>query len=143
MVIRQKRESQNGCFKKIKHVKSSKKRTFLTPWYPLLPTVSEAIKMKENIWVKLGNIFLGAFLYRGVCVMTMSTLCKKMSFNKTWGCYIGRRLSRELSENFCINLRQNTRPWDTKSLRRTYHILIISRFTVGLVLAQFGSLRVL
>ena len=26
-------ESQNGCFKKTKHVKFSKKRTFLTPWY--------------------------------------------------------------------------------------------------------------
>ena len=31
-VIRQKGKSQNGCFKKIKHVKFSKKRTFLTPW---------------------------------------------------------------------------------------------------------------
>ena len=30
-VIRQKGESQNGCFKKAKHVKFSKKRTFLTP----------------------------------------------------------------------------------------------------------------
>ena len=26
-------ESQNGCLKKTKHVKFSKKRTFLTPWY--------------------------------------------------------------------------------------------------------------
>ena len=26
-------ESQNGCFKKIKHAKFSEKRTFLTPWY--------------------------------------------------------------------------------------------------------------
>ena len=26
-------ESQNGCFKKTKHAKFSKKRTFLTPWY--------------------------------------------------------------------------------------------------------------
>ena len=32
-VIRQKDEYQNGCFKKIKHAKFSKKRTFLTPWY--------------------------------------------------------------------------------------------------------------
>ena len=31
-VIRQKGESQNGCFKKTKHVKFSEKRTFLTPW---------------------------------------------------------------------------------------------------------------
>ena len=32
-VIRQKGESQNGCFKKTKHAKFSEKRTFLTPWY--------------------------------------------------------------------------------------------------------------
>ena len=38
-VIRQKGQSQNGCFKKTKHVKFSEKRTFLTPWYThiLLP----------------------------------------------------------------------------------------------------------
>ena len=38
LVIRQKGESQTGCFKKIKHVKFSDKRTFLTPWYALLGT---------------------------------------------------------------------------------------------------------
>ena len=32
-VIRQQGESQNGCFKKTKHAKFSKKRTFFTPWY--------------------------------------------------------------------------------------------------------------
>ena len=32
-VLRQKGESQNGCFKKTKHTKFSEKRTFLTPWY--------------------------------------------------------------------------------------------------------------
>ena len=32
-VIRQKGESQNRCFKKIKHAKFSEKRTFFTPWY--------------------------------------------------------------------------------------------------------------
>ena len=31
--IRQKCESQNGCYKKIKHAKFPEKRTFLTPWY--------------------------------------------------------------------------------------------------------------
>ena len=38
-VIRQKGESQNGCYKKTKHIKFSEKRTFLTPWYThaLLP----------------------------------------------------------------------------------------------------------
>ena len=30
--IRQKGKFQNGCFKKTKHVNSSEKRTFLTPW---------------------------------------------------------------------------------------------------------------
>ena len=29
--IRQKGESQNGCFKKVKHAKISEKQTFLTP----------------------------------------------------------------------------------------------------------------
>ena len=32
-VIRQKGQSQNGCFKKKKHAKFPEKRTFLTPWY--------------------------------------------------------------------------------------------------------------
>ena len=32
-VIRQKGESQNGCFKKRKHAKFSEKRRFLTLWY--------------------------------------------------------------------------------------------------------------
>ena len=32
-VIRQKGESRKGCFRKTKHIKFSKKRTFLTPWY--------------------------------------------------------------------------------------------------------------
>ena len=34
-VIRQKGESQKGCFKKTKRAKFSEKRTFLTPWYAL------------------------------------------------------------------------------------------------------------
>ena len=32
-VIRQKGESQNGCFKKTKYAKFSEKQTVLTPWY--------------------------------------------------------------------------------------------------------------
>ena len=31
--IRQKGQSQNSCFKKTKHAKSSKKQAFPTPWY--------------------------------------------------------------------------------------------------------------
>ena len=33
LVVRQKGEPENGCYKKAKHVKISEKRTFLTPWY--------------------------------------------------------------------------------------------------------------
>ena len=33
LVIRQKGESQKGCFKKTKHAKFWEKRTFLTTWY--------------------------------------------------------------------------------------------------------------
>ena len=32
-LIRQKGESQNGCFRKAKHAKFSEKQIFLTPWY--------------------------------------------------------------------------------------------------------------
>ena len=32
-VIRQKGESQNGCYKKTKHAKFSEKRIFLASWY--------------------------------------------------------------------------------------------------------------
>ena len=38
-VIREKGESQNGCFKKTKHVKFSEKRTFLSPWLKLRITL--------------------------------------------------------------------------------------------------------
>ena len=37
-IIRQKGESQNGCFKKTKHAKLSENRTFLTPWYAHIRT---------------------------------------------------------------------------------------------------------
>ena len=33
LVIRQKGKSQDACFRKTKHAKFPKKRTFLTPWY--------------------------------------------------------------------------------------------------------------
>ena len=32
-VITQKREYQNGCYKKTKHAKISEKLTIITPWY--------------------------------------------------------------------------------------------------------------
>ena len=34
-VIRQKGQSQNGCYKKTKLTKFSNKETFLTPWYEM------------------------------------------------------------------------------------------------------------
>ena len=43
-VIRQKGESQNGCFKITKHVKFSKKRTFLAPDMHTYVCVSEGKK---------------------------------------------------------------------------------------------------
>ena len=43
-VIRQKGESQNGCFKKTKHVKFSEKRTFLTSWYGV-----RNVRFSENL----------------------------------------------------------------------------------------------
>ena len=41
-IIRQNGKSQNGCFKKTKHVKFSGKRTFLTPWY-------KHVRFSENL----------------------------------------------------------------------------------------------
>ena len=38
LVIRQKGDSQNGCFEKTKHTKVSEKRTFLTSWYAHVQT---------------------------------------------------------------------------------------------------------
>ena len=42
-VISQKGESQNRCFKKTKHTKFTKKRTFLTPWYAHVPFLRFAL----------------------------------------------------------------------------------------------------
>ena len=47
-VIRQKDESRNGCFKKTKHAKSFKKRTFLTPDTHTYDT--------HSIWYFLRNV---------------------------------------------------------------------------------------
>ena len=48
-VIRQKDESQNGCFKRTKHAKFSEKRTFLTLWYA--SSISEHISHCNGIVV--------------------------------------------------------------------------------------------
>ena len=52
-VIRRKGESQNGCFKKTKHIKFSEKRTFLTVWYAhvrlfVLTAKSAFLKMSKD-----------------------------------------------------------------------------------------------
>ena len=53
-VIRQKGESQSGCFKKTKHVQFPEKRTFLTPWH--------AHRVRTRVWEmfvfrKIGRAF--------------------------------------------------------------------------------------
>ena len=57
-VIRQKGESQNGCFKKTKHAKFSEKRTFLTPWYALTQHILNLPMQAKNhknlyIWCQI------------------------------------------------------------------------------------------
>ena len=42
--LRQKSESQNGCFKKTKDAKFSEKRTFLTLWYAHLRRLERLLK---------------------------------------------------------------------------------------------------
>ena len=44
-VIRWKGESENGCLKKTKHVKFSEKRTFLIPWFALLPYYRQSVTL--------------------------------------------------------------------------------------------------
>ena len=55
-VIRQIGESQNGCYKKTKHVKFYEKRTFLTPWYVhirnLTVNIQDSIKIAMNWLLK-------------------------------------------------------------------------------------------
>ena len=67
-VIRQKGESQNGGNKKAKHAKSSKKRTFFTPWYAHVHIIwSDIVYLSRPYHVKffegcLPQISLGPFL---------------------------------------------------------------------------------
>ena len=61
-VIRQKSESQNGCFKKTKHVKFSEKRTFLPPDKHMYGCVSRGKKCS----------FFGKF--EVLCVLESSVL---------------------------------------------------------------------
>ena len=48
-VIRQKGESQNGCFKKTKHAKFSEERTFLTPWNARAYQGVRNVRFLENL----------------------------------------------------------------------------------------------
>ena len=54
LVIRQKRESQNGCFKKTKHAKFSEKWTFLTLWYAHVRTCAYQGVRNVRFFGKLG-----------------------------------------------------------------------------------------
>ena len=56
-VIRQKSESQNGCFKKTKHAKFSKKRTFLTPWYALFSCIQT--EYRDLLWIQENSEYQG------------------------------------------------------------------------------------
>ena len=48
-VIRQKGESQNGCFKKTKHAKFFEKRTFLASWYARAYQGVRNVRFSENL----------------------------------------------------------------------------------------------
>ena len=50
-VIRQKGESQNGCFEKTKHAEFSETRTFFTLWYPIFypPQEVKNVRFSENL----------------------------------------------------------------------------------------------
>ena len=53
-VIRQKGESQKGCYKKTKHAKFSEKWTFLTPWYTHVRTCAYQMGKKCLFFGKFG-----------------------------------------------------------------------------------------
>ena len=55
LVIRQKGESQNGCFEKTKQAKFSEKRTSLTPWYAHVRVRIRGLEMFviRKIWLAL------------------------------------------------------------------------------------------
>ena len=59
-VIRQKGESQNGCFKKTKHTKFSENWTFLTPWYAhvkfIIIDAGDFTKTKKEKISRVGKI---------------------------------------------------------------------------------------
>ena len=47
--IRQKGESQNGCFKKTNHAKFSEKRIFLTPWHTHVRNIWTIIHTEKTV----------------------------------------------------------------------------------------------
>ena len=67
LVIRQKGESQNGCFRKTRHAKFSEKRTFLTPWYARVH-----MKMEHwNLWIILGLCIIFIISCKCHCVKSV------------------------------------------------------------------------
>ena len=82
MVMRQKGESQNICFKKTKHVKFSKKRTFLNPWYAQVRTCAyqavKNVRFSENLGIGVKDVF------RKICVSGG----KNIRFSVNFTCFV-------------------------------------------------------
>ena len=94
-LIRQKGESQNGCFRKAKHAKFSEKQIFLTPWYTHVRVFQE--KKARQIFPK-NEHFLTPFVFlkhpfwdSSFCLIThvtwgiLSQLCQDLTSNKRDG----------------------------------------------------------
>ena len=79
-LIRQKGESQNGRFKKTRHVKFLEKRTFLTPWYDVCVSEGEKCLLlgKFGVLCFLNTSFLWFTLlpyYRDLKIKENSCQC--------------------------------------------------------------------
>ena len=72
-VIRQKGESQNGCFKKTKHVKFFEKHTFFSPWYADVWVLRWGEEVKNVRFSENSTSFVflkHAFWYSTFCLIT-------------------------------------------------------------------------
>ena len=74
-LIKQKAESQNGCFKKTKDTKFSEKRTFPTPWYADLRV---SFFGKFDVLCFLETPFLKVF-FLDVCVVLATPLTESQN----------------------------------------------------------------
>ena len=102
-VIRQRGESQNGCFRKTKHAKFSKKRAFLNSWYAHVFTLSPYYRrIKDFLWCNLYDSALCAlqnskFIHFG-CVQ----ICTWYNFLKIGNNPNGKKMARWL-RYMCTN----------------------------------------